>query len=143
MSSSVSDEVRARVRASAGDRCGYCRSPQALVLGPLEIEHIIPSARGGSDDETNLWLACRMCNNFKGVQTYVVDPMTGRSVRLFNPRTQRWAQHFRWSADGTQIEGRTAAGRATVFALQLNNVIAVTVRRAWVSAGWHPPVEPA
>ncbi|MCC5650304.1 hypothetical protein LC609_10735 [Nostoc sp. XA013] len=31
--------------------------------------------------------------------------------------------------------------RATVLALQLNNPYAVTVRQAWVSAGWHPPTE--
>jgi len=111
------------------------------VLGPLEIEHIRPTARGGSDDEANLWLACRMCNNFKGVQTHALDPATARRVRLFNPRVQRWPQHFHWSDDGTHVQGRTPTGRATVIALQLNNVIAVTVRRAWVSAGWHPPVE--
>jgi hypothetical protein len=44
-----------------------------------------------------------------------------------------------WSADGLQIVGRTPTGRATVAALQLNNVIAVTVRRSWIAAGWHPP----
>ena len=143
MSPAISAEARARVRAAAGDRCGYCRSPQHLVLGPLEIEHTIPAARGGTDDEANLWLACRMCNNFKGTQTHAVDPLTGRRVRLYNPRKQRWTRHFHWSVDGTQIIGRTASGRATVVALQLNNVIAVMVRRAWVSAGWHPPVESA
>lgn len=141
MSPTLSDELRARVRASAGNRCGYCRSPQHLVLGPLEIEHLTPTARGGSDDETNLWLACRMCNNFKIVQTHALDPVSGRRRRLFNPRTQRWARHFRWTEDGTQVRGRTAMGRATVIALQLNNVIAVTVRQAWVAAGWHPPRE--
>ncbi|MFM6154136.1 MAG: hypothetical protein ACKPE3_14250 [Sphaerospermopsis kisseleviana] len=35
--------------------------------------------------------------------------------------------------------GLTAFGRVTVVALQLNNIYAVTVRQAWVSAGWHPP----
>ncbi|WP_260441293.1 HNH endonuclease [Microcystis sp. M31BS1] len=35
----------------------------------LEIEHIIPKAKGGSDDEYNLWLACRLCNGYKGRQT--------------------------------------------------------------------------
>ena len=142
MSPSISEAVRARVRAAAGDRCGYCRSPQHLVLGPLEIEHILPTARGGSDQEANLWLACRMCNNFKGVQTYALDPLTGRRVRLFNPRKQRWSQQFAGRDGGAQIQGHTATGRATVIALHLNNVIAVTVRRAWVSAGWHPPAEP-
>src|SRR6266545_5736572 len=125
MSPSISETVRARVRAAAGDRCGYCQSPQHLVLGPLEIEHTIPTARGGTDEEANLWLACRMYNNFKGTQTHAVDPLTGRRVRLFNPRAQRWARHSHWSDDGTEIIGRTATGHATVVALQLNNVIAV------------------
>ena len=88
MSPAIPDDVRARVRAQAGDRCGYCRSPQRYVLGVLEIEHIIPTARGGSDDEENLWLACRLCNGYKGTQTHGRDPVTGQWVRLFNPLQQ-------------------------------------------------------
>ena len=124
----IPEEVRARVRAQAGDRCGYWRSPQRLILGWLEIEHIIPKAAGGSDDQDNLWLGCRMCNNFKGKQTQALDPETGRQVRLFDPRRQQWSAHFAWSDDGTRILGRTPCGRATVLALQLNNLIAVMVR---------------
>jgi hypothetical protein len=60
-------------------------------------------------------------------------------VPVYNPRRQVWSEHFEWSRDGTQILGRTACGRATVIALRLNNLIAVTVRRHWVAAGWHPP----
>jgi hypothetical protein len=29
--------------------------------------------------------------------------------------------------------------RVTIVALNLNNLIAVTVRRNWITAGWHPP----
>jgi hypothetical protein len=137
----VSREVREWVRAQAGDRCGYCLAPQRLVLGWLEIEHIIPTAGGGSDDEDNLWLGCRLCNSYKGVQTEGMDPETGRTVRLFNPRRQKWAEHFTWSEDGTRILGRTPCGRASVIALQLNNILAVMVRGEWVAAGWHPPRE--
>ena len=137
----MSAAVRARVRAQAQNRCGYCQSSQQYVLGLLEIDHIIPKARGGTDEEANLWLACRMCNGFKGTQTHARDPVTGRRVRLFNPRRQRWSRHFLWSQEGTQIIGRTACGRATVVALQLNSVISVMVRREWVAAGWHPPAE--
>jgi hypothetical protein len=137
----IPDHIRARIRTQAGDRCGYCRSHQSLVLGLLEIEHIIPTARGGDDGEDNLWLACRLCNSYKGVQTHGTDPATGRRIRLFNPRRQRWAQHFGWSTDGVSVLGRTSTGRATVDALQLNNAIAVQVRRAWITAGWHPPIE--
>lgn len=136
--SSRSDDVRARVRMDAGDRCGYCLSRQEFVFAPLEIEHIVPTSRGGSDEVENLWLACRLCNSYKGSQIEAIDPATGGRYRLFNPRTQSWAEHFRWSVDGTTIEGLTPCGRATVLALQLNNLLAVTVRRSWVQVGWHP-----
>ncbi|HVO71043.1 MAG TPA: HNH endonuclease signature motif containing protein [Aggregatilineaceae bacterium] len=136
---SISDELRERVRKQAGNRCGYCQSSQQYVFGPLEIDHLTPTAHGGTDDEENLWLACRMCNGFKSDHTHGRDPVTGEEIRLFNPRTQRWAEHFAWSEDGTQIVGLTPCGRATVVVLQLNNVIAVMVRREWVAAGWHPP----
>lgn len=137
----IPEEVRATVRAQADDRCGYCLSLQCLVYAPLEIEHLVPRARGGSDDEDNLWLACRLCNNYKGTQIEALDPESGARVRLFDPRHQEWSEHFEWDDSGTRIVGRSAHGRATVIALQLNNVIAVAVRRAWVPAGWHPPAD--
>ena len=135
----ISDALRKQIRAEAGNRCGYCLSLQKYVLGILEIDHIIPQAKGGTDDPDNLWLACRLCNSYKGIQTTALDPNTGKTDQLFNPRQQQWTQHFQWSSNGTQIEGKTAIGRATVNALQLNNFIAVTVREQWVQAGWHPP----
>lgn len=137
----ISAAVRARVRAAAHNRCGYCQSSQRYVLGLLEIDHILPKARGGTDAEENLWLACRLCNSFKGTQIRARDPQTGRWVHLFDPRRQRWSRHFQWREDGTRIIGRTSCGRATVIALQLNHVIAVMVRREWVAAGWHPPTD--
>ncbi len=140
-SSYISEELRVKIRTQANNQCGYCRSLQKYVLGILEIEHIIPKALGGSDDEENLWLACRLCNNFKGTQTHAIDPITNHRVQLFNPRKQKWSRHFTWIDDGINIIGLTACGRATVIALQLNNIYATTVRQAWVSAGWHPPTE--
>lgn len=138
---SILAAVRQRIREAARDRCGYCLSPQRYVMGALEVEHIIPRALGGSDDESNLWLSCSLCNRHKGAQITGVDPTSGATVALFNPRTQAWAEHFQWSADGTCIIGLTLIGRATVKALQLNNEVTVEVRRNWVLAGWHPPDE--
>ncbi len=103
---------------------------------------VIPKAAGGLDEEENLWLACRLCNSYKGVQTQGQDPESDRNVELFNPRLQKWTRHFTWVNNGTHIEGITACGRATVIAMQLNNPYAVLVRQAWISAGWHPPTEP-
>ncbi|MBP6015296.1 MAG: HNH endonuclease [Candidatus Promineofilum sp.] len=131
--------VRQRVQQAAADRCGYCLSPQALILGRLEIDHIIPTAKGGTNDEENLWMACSLCNNYKGSRVDGRDPLTGETVSLFNPRQERWSDHFRWNEDGTLVEGITPVGRTTIAALQLNNVLAITVRRGWVKVGWHPP----
>ena len=105
----------------------------------LEIEHLTPRARWGSAEEDNLWLACRLCNSFKADQVSGHDPETHQDVPLFNPRKHRWSAHFWWINDGLKIQGRTPCGRATVSALHLNNMIAVTVRRYWIQAGWHPP----
>jgi len=131
---------KAKLLAEAGYRCGYCLAHQDYIPWVLEVEHLTPKAKGGSDDESNLWVACHTCNLFKRDQTHAHDPMSGQSVALFNPRRQHWKRHFHWSEDGTLIIGHTACGRATVIALNLNNLIAVTVRRNWVKAGWHPPV---
>jgi len=130
----VPADVRLRIRAMAGERCGYCLSPQRLLPWELEIEHIRPAVRGGGDEEENLWLSCRSCNSFKGAQVQAHDPVTNRRVLLFNPRRQKWSRHFKWSPDRTQIIGLTASGRATVVALRLNNMFSVTARREWALA---------
>ncbi len=137
----ISASLRRRVCEAARERCGYCLSPQRLVMGTLEVEHLVPRAKGGSNEEENLWLSCSLCNRYKGVQTSAIDPLTDNAVQLFNPRQDSWNKHFRWRADGIIIEGLTPAGRATVAALKLNSELAVEVRRNWVRAGWHPPVD--
>jgi hypothetical protein len=135
----AADVVR-RVREAARHRCGYCLSPQHLVLGPLEIEHIIPRSRGGPNEEYNLWLSCAICNGHKSDRISGRDTESGAEVPLFNPREQRWSDHFRWSDDGLRIVGVTSIGRATVTTLHLaDDPISLLVRSYWVQAGWHPP----
>lgn len=135
-------DVDRRIRAAAKHRCRYCLSPQHLVMARLEIEHIVPIARGGTNEENNLWLACPICNSHKSNKITAVDPQTNVTVPLFNPRTQSWFEHFRWTEDGLHIVGLTPTGRATVAALHLSDdPDAVVVRSYWVLAGWHPPRE--
>jgi len=137
----ISATIRRRVAEAARYRCGYCQTQQVVVGIPLHIEHIIPLALGGSSNEDNLWLACSACNNYKGVQTHALDLETKEQVLLFNPRTQRWTDHFAWSDDGAEVIGLTAMGRATVEALKLNQPLICLARRRWVVAGWHPPTD--
>ncbi len=52
--------------------CAYCGKKDL----PLEVEHIVPRALGGSDRVSNLTLACRPCNQKKAsrsVETFVKD----------------------------------------------------------------------
>jgi hypothetical protein len=137
--STISEAVRARVRQRADNRCEYCLSPQALVMGRLQIDHVLPLAKGGSNAEDNLCLACELCNQYKWTKTEASDPQTGETVPLFNPRNQAWHEHFVWSEDGVEVFGKSDCGRATIVALRLNNPLAKAVRRNWVKAGWHPP----
>ena len=118
--------------------CAYCHSPESLLGIPLETDHIIPEARGGRSERSNLCLCCRSCNSYKWHRAHARDPQTGRRVRLFHPRQQRWTVHFVWSEDSTRIIGRTATGRATVETLRMNNDLITELRRLWVVLRLHP-----
>ena len=58
-------EVREYLLEKWGRKCAYCGATDV----PLEIEHIIPKSRGGTDRISNLTLACRECNLKKGNKT--------------------------------------------------------------------------
>ena len=131
--------LRRRVAAQAQHRCGYCLTPEELTGAAMEVEHIIPEALGGQTVEENLWLGCRRCNGCKGQRTHATDSRTGELAPLFNPRTQRWEDHFTWSHDGTHIIGHTPIGRAIVQALRMNDDLIVKARERWVKGGWWPP----
>jgi hypothetical protein len=126
------------VAERASHRCEYCQVPRKLIV-ILEVDHIIPTARGGQATAENLCLCCRHCNGRKNVFTKGIDPDADTVVNLFNPRTQTWAEHFAWSPDGLTILGLSPTGRATVEKLKMNTPIVVEARRFWVALGLHPP----
>lgn len=137
----ISSSLRATIASSAGNRCGYCLTDERITGHRPTIDHIIPEAKGGKTEEENLWLACISCNQFKGARLNARDPETDRFVRLFNPRRQKWKDHFKWSDDGTEIIGLTACGRATIESLKMNRAEIIGARWLWVQAGWWPPGE--
>jgi 5-methylcytosine-specific restriction endonuclease McrA len=73
-------ERRRRIAEEAQYRCGYCQTQEVVSGIPLTIEHITPTAKGGSDDNENLWLSCRLCNEKKGMLVEALDPDTGEMV---------------------------------------------------------------
>jgi hypothetical protein len=95
----MSSETRAFVRRRAQDRCEDCQLHQDdSPLATLHVEHIIPKSHGGKDDMENLALACIDCNLNKRPNLTGIDPRTSRITNLFNPRLQRWDDHFEWKA---------------------------------------------
>jgi hypothetical protein len=107
----------------------------------LVLDHFTPRAHGGTDDEDNLWPSCQHCNAFKQARRGARDSESGELAPLFNPRRQRWVDHFVWGDGGRRVAGLTPVGRAKVAALQLNREELVEARGFWIAAGWHPPVD--
>ena len=70
-------EVRECLLEKWGRTCAFCGATDT----PLQIDHVRPKARGGSDRVSNLALACRPCNQAKGAQP-VEAFLAGRPERL-------------------------------------------------------------
>ncbi|OKH52803.1 HNH endonuclease [Calothrix sp. HK-06] len=123
MSTYISESLRNQIASKDSSRCCYCLTTEANSAIPMTYDHIKPVSKNGETSFENLCLACRTCNEFKGDATETIDPLSGETVPLFNPRTQKWTEHFAWSLDGTRVEGLTAVGRATVARLRMNNPV--------------------
>jgi len=61
----ISAEVKAKVAKRDGNACKYCGDKE----GPFHFDHVSPWSRGGSNDASNLSLACVECNLSKGSKT--------------------------------------------------------------------------
>ncbi|WP_437282872.1 HNH endonuclease signature motif containing protein [Sorangium sp. So ce375] len=131
----------ASVTRRAHAACEYCQLPQAVSSIPFEIDHIIAQKHGGPTVLENLGLACFYCNSHKGPNIAGIDPESGRIVRLYHPRKDRWNKHFHW--DGPVLVGLSAVGRATLAVLVINHPDAVTLRASLIDEGLFPPTEPA
>lgn len=57
-------EIREYLLNKWDRKCAYC----GVINTPLQVEHIHPKAKGGSNRISNLCLACEKCNTQKGTQ---------------------------------------------------------------------------
>jgi len=121
----------------AKGRCEYCRLPQDSSPLTHEIDHVIARKHHGATAAGNLALACFFCNSYKGPNVAGVDPQSGRIVRLFHPRKDRWGRHFAW--DGPFLSGRGRIGRATITVLEINHPEFVAWREVLTREGTFPP----
>ena len=111
-------EVREYLLEKWGRQCAYCGVKDL----PLEVEHIIPSTRGGSHRVSNLSLACHDCNKKKGTQTAAEFGYPEVQAKAKQPlkdaaavNATRWALLERLKLTGLTVEigtgGRTKFNR--------------------------------
>jgi hypothetical protein len=134
-------DLRAHVRERARGYCEYCRIEETSTGHEFTLDHVTPESQGGPTTPENLAYACIKCNVLKSDKTVAPDPSDGKIAPLFNPRVQRWREHFCWSADTRIVLGLTPTGRATVVALSLNRPLLITYRALMIRNGIHPPIE--
>jgi hypothetical protein len=133
----MNPSTREQVWERAGSRCEYCQTPTSGDELPFHLDHIISRKHHGSDDLTNLALACFACSTFKGYDISGIDRKTGELTRLFNPRTDRWSHHFRWNA--AELVALTPIGRVTIDVLSINLPYRMRLRQTLIDEGLFPP----
>lgn len=125
------------VRGRAQHRCEYCQMHESLQGAQFHLEHAIPRSRGGSDEVDNLAWACPSCNLRKSDRIEALDPDSQLSVPLFNPRQDRWEEHFGWA--DYHLAGKTPIGRATAAALEFNTPRRLLIRQVESAFELFPP----
>ena len=107
-------ELREYLLNRDGRQCAYCGKTDL----PLQLDHVVPKASGGSDRPSNLVLACRACNEAKGKQPinlFLVDRpavLARVSAQLQQPlanaaalNATRWALWRALGRTGLPVEG--------------------------------------
>lgn len=135
--SKIPEFLRQLIIERSGNRCEYCRLSQIGQAATFHIDHVIPVKVGGKTVADNLALACVTCSLYKAAKQMIPDPETSELVTIFNPRQQRWINHFRW--EDVYVIGLTATGRATIDALKMNRATILAIRKEEEFFGRHPP----
>jgi len=115
----ITAELRRRVATRADALCEYCLIAEEDTFYGCEVDHIISEKHGGPTQADNLSHACVFCNQAKGSDVGSIHWESGQFVRFFNPRTDRWADHFVLA--GSRVEGVTAIGAVTARILGFNS----------------------
>ena len=130
----MASRQREAVRRRANRRCEYCRLPDsAMNSSDFHVEHIVARKHGGKSSMDNLAWSCIYCNLYKGPNLARFDPDTGKLTPLFNPRANRWEEHFR--VNRASIIGLTPIGRTSVWLLEMNSDILVALRACLIREG--------
>jgi hypothetical protein len=135
----VGVELRRLVAARANQLCEYCLLHEDDTYFGCEVDHVVSRKHGGLTEEDNLAYACALCNRNKGSDLGSLEPDTGELVRFYDPRRDRWTDHFRLAEDGVTIVPLTPVGRVTVRILGLNHNDRLLERTELREIGRYPP----
>jgi hypothetical protein len=136
--------MRSAVEARACHRYEYCHLPTRGQVATFPIDHVAPRSQGGATALDNLALSCPHCNGHKWMHADGIDPISGQTQPLFNPRGQFWDEHFEWSsASSGVLQGKTTSGRATIARLQMNHATMIDLRQLLAALGLFPEVSGA
>lgn len=130
-------EIREYLLEKFGRTCAYCGGLSGDPV--LEVEHVVPRSRGGTDRVSNLVIACDTCNDAKGNRTpgEWAEALAGSKRKIDRVRQEnctkvqtrakaplkdaaavnatRWALYRRLLATGLPVEagtgGRTKCNR--------------------------------
>lgn len=102
----IPNSVRFEVFKRDAFKCQYCgRSAPEVVL---ELEHIEPHSKGGTDEVINLCTSCRECNSGKGARqlsdTAVIQKQRDQLEEL-QERREQLEMMLRWRSANADIEG--------------------------------------
>ena len=136
MATDISEELRLRVASRANQRCEYCLIGDEDSGFPHQVDHIVSRKHGGISTFENLALSCVLCNRHKGADLASVDTQTGQITRLFNPRQDRWIDHFH--IENAHIIPTSSVGRVTVSLLKLNAIERIAERLQLQALGRYP-----
>jgi hypothetical protein len=124
------------VRERARGLCEYCLIHEDDTFFGCQVDHVISEKHGGRTEAANLAYACTFCNRAKGTDLGSISRQTGELTRFFNPRSDRWADHFVW--ENPRILPRSPIGEVTVRVLGLNHIDRVLERSALITVGRYP-----
>ena len=123
--------------ASRADHlCEYCLIHEGHTYFGCQVDHIISEKHGGPTEADNLAYACVFCNRAKGSDIGSMLWPVGQFTRFFNPRCDRWADHF--ALEQVTIVALTEIGKTTARILNFNHSDRLVERRVLYDVGKYP-----
>ena len=139
MGTDISESVRQQVAERAYHVCEYCLIHEDDTFWGCQVDHIISRKHGGGSEVGNLAWACACCNSRKGSDIATLVGQPPLLVRLFHPRSDRWADCFH--LDGARIEPLSPIGLGTATLLEFGAESRIRERQSLAEGGRYPTIE--